>query len=38
MYILDMLTAILASEKSPALLTKLFSLWGTIVESLLCEG
>jgi HEAT repeat protein len=37
-YILDMLTAILASEKSPALLTKLFSLWGTIVESLLCEG
>jgi HEAT repeat protein len=38
MYILDMLTAILASEKSPALLTKLFSLWGTIVESLLREG
>ena len=37
-YILDMLTAILASEKSPALLTKLFSLWGTIVESLLSEG
>lgn len=37
-YILDMLTAILVSEKSPALLTKLFSLWGTIVESLLCEG
>ena len=37
-YILDMLTAILASEKSPALLTKLFRLWGTIVESLLCEG
>ncbi len=36
--ILDMLTAILASEKSPALLTKLFSLWGTIVESLLREG
>ena len=38
MYILDMLTAILASEKSPALLTKLFSLWGTVVESLLREG
>ena len=38
MYILDMLTAILASEKSPALLTKLFSLWGTVVESLLRGG
>jgi HEAT repeat protein len=38
MYILDMLTAILASEKSPALLTKLFSLWGHVVESLLREG
>lgn len=38
MYILDMLTAILASEESPALLTKLFSLWGNIVESLLREG
>ena len=38
MYILDMLTAILASEKSPAVLTKLFSLWGTVVESLLREG
>ncbi len=38
MYILDMLTAILASEKSPALLTKLFNLWGNIVESLLREG
>ena len=38
MYILDMLTAILASEQSPAVLTKLFSLWGTVVESLLREG
>jgi HEAT repeat protein len=38
MYILDMLTAILASEKSPALLTKLFSLWGNVVDSLLREG
>lgn len=37
-YILDMLTAILASEKSPALLTKLFTLWGNVVESLLREG
>jgi HEAT repeat protein len=37
-YILDILTAILVSEKSPALLTKLFSLWGTILESLLCQG
>ena len=33
-----MLTAILASEKSSVLLTKLFSLWGTVVESLLREG
>lgn len=38
MYILDMLTAILASENSPALLTKLFTLWGNIVDSLLREG
>jgi len=38
MYILDMLTAILASEKSPTLLTKLFTLWGTVVDSLLREG
>lgn len=38
MYLLDMLTAILASEKSPALLTKLFSLWGNVVESLMREG
>ncbi len=38
MYILDMLTAILASEKSPELLTKLFSLWGNIIEALLREG
>ncbi|UVT14714.1 MAG: HEAT repeat domain-containing protein [Nitrospira sp.] len=37
-YILDTLTAILASEKSPALLTKLFGLWGNIVETLLREG
>ncbi len=38
MYILDMLTAILASEKSPTLLTKLFNVWGTVVDSLLREG
>ena len=38
MYILDMLTAILASEKSSVLLTKLFSLWSNVVESLLREG
>jgi HEAT repeat protein len=38
MYILDMLTAILASEKSTVLLTKLFNLWSNVVESLLREG
>ncbi len=38
MYILDMLTAILASEQSPILLTKLFNLWGRVVESLMREG
>jgi HEAT repeat protein len=38
MAILDMLTAILASEKSPALLTKLFNLWGRVVEALLQTG
>ncbi|MDC8449313.1 MAG: HEAT repeat domain-containing protein [Nitrospira sp.] len=38
MYILDMLTAILASEKSSVLLTKLFNLWSNVVESLLREG
>jgi hypothetical protein len=38
LYVLDMATAILASEKSPALLTKLFGLWGNVVDSLLREG
>lgn len=38
LYVLDMATAILASEKSPALLTKLFGLWGSVVDSLLSEG
>ena len=37
-YLLDALTAILASENSPALLTKLFTLWSDIVDSLLREG
>ena len=37
-YILDALTAILVSETSPILLTKLFGLWGAVVESLLREG
>ena len=37
-YILDALTAILASESSPILLTKLFGLWGNVVEALLREG
>lgn len=38
LYIMDMLTAILASEKSPALLTKLFSVWDDILDFLLHEG
>lgn len=38
LYVLDIATAILASEKSPALLTKLFGLWGNVVDSLLGEG
>ena len=37
-YIIDMLTAILASETSPALLTKLFQVWGGVVESLIRNG
>lgn len=37
-YMMDMLTAILASEKSPALLTKLFGVWGNILEFLFHEG
>ena len=37
-YILDMLTAILASEKSPAILTKLLSLWGLVLDSLTTQG
>lgn len=38
MYLLDMLTVILASEKSPALLTRLLDLWGHIVDSLIQDG
>lgn len=38
MYILDVLTAILASEQSPVLLTKLFSLWGRVIAALFQAG
>jgi hypothetical protein len=37
-YLLDMLTAILASEKSPAILTKLLDLWGNVLDSLTAQG
>lgn len=37
-YILDVLTAILASEQSPALLTKLCSLWGHVITALVQSG
>lgn len=37
-YLLDMLTAILASEKSPAILTKLIDLWGSVLDSLTAQG
>ena len=37
-YLLDMLTAILASEKSPVILTKLFDLWGNVLDSLTAQG
>ncbi|BFU93415.1 MAG: conserved protein of unknown function [Nitrospira sp.] len=38
LYVLDMATAIMASEKAPALLTKLLGLWGNVVDSLLGQG
>jgi hypothetical protein len=38
MYIIDMLTAILASERSAPLLTKLFDVWGGVIESLIRNG
>ena len=37
-YLLDMLTAILASEKSPTILTKLLDLWGDVLDSLAVQG
>ena len=37
-YLLDMFTAILASEKSPAILTKLIDLWGNVLDSLTAQG
>ncbi len=37
-YLLDMLTAILASEKSAAILTKLLDLWGNVIGSLTAQG
>ena len=37
-YLLDMLTAILASEKSAAILTKLLDLWGNALDSLAAQG
>jgi HEAT repeat protein len=38
LYILDLLTAILSSEKSPELLNKLFEIYGMILKSLLQGG
>ncbi len=37
-YLLDMFTAILASEKSPVILTKLLDLWGDVLDSLAAHG
>ena len=37
-YLLDMLTAILASEKSPIILTKLLDLWENVLDSLAAQG
>ncbi|MBD0316012.1 MAG: HEAT repeat domain-containing protein [Nitrospiraceae bacterium] len=37
-YLLDILTAILASESSPALITKLFTVYEGLIESLLRQG
>jgi hypothetical protein len=37
-YLLDMLTAILASEKSSVILTKLLDLWGDVFDSLAAQG
>lgn len=38
LHIMEMLTAILASEQSSAVLTKLFDVWGDIIDRLLHEG
>ena len=37
-YLLDMFTAILASDKSPVILTKLLDLWGNVLDSLAAQG
>jgi len=37
-YILDMLTAILASEQSLVILTKLLDLWGQVLDGLMAQG
>ena len=37
-YLLDMLTAILASEKSPIILTKLLDLWENVLDALAAQG
>ncbi len=37
-YILDILSAVLASEPSPALLTKLFDVWDHVLEALIRAG
>lgn len=37
-YLLDLFTAILASEKSPVILTKLLDLWGDVLDSLAAQG
>ncbi|MBS0171141.1 MAG: HEAT repeat domain-containing protein [Nitrospira sp.] len=37
-YILDILTAVLASEPSPALLTKLFDVWDHVIDVLIRAG
>jgi hypothetical protein len=38
LYIMEILTAILAYETSAVLLTKLFTIWGSIVDSLFRDG
>ncbi len=38
LYILDVLTAILASERSTQLLTKLFDVWGNVLDALVKQG